>query len=80
MKIHMSKNDDGKTVMTLSGIECDTVKEATVLSLGRFPKDVGMYELVMSDEDMVYYIFDSCTLKVKFGNAPAPTPAPTASR
>lgn len=77
MKIHMSKNDDGKTVMTLSGIECDTVKEATVLSLGRFPKDVGMYELVMSDEDMVYYIFDSCTLKVKFGNAP--TPAPTAT-
>ena len=79
MKIHMSKNDDNKTVMTLSGVESDTVKEATVLSLGRFPIDLGLYELVLSDDDDVYHIIDSCTLKVKFGNEPTPTPSPTAT-
>ncbi|MBO4863028.1 MAG: Ig-like domain-containing protein [Eubacterium sp.] len=79
MKIHMSKNEDGKTVMTLSGVECDTVKEATVLSLGIFPKDLGLYELVLSSDELLYYIFDSCNLKIKYGNdlATTPTPEPT---
>lgn len=78
MKIDFSLNQEtNSALMTLSGVENDSVKEEVALCLGKFPPEIEMLYFCFDSNTDDLYLFDTCTLKVKFGNTPAPTPAPT---